>query len=246
MPEYQPIEPLEPMNNNPSGKSRVKFFLCFIFLAVTCTRSEAGTSVPDLAQICGVRIGYDTMDALEHRVGRGLPEMGGHSHSGREWLSHGADCDISADAFWYYDEQGHADGAVIDSLSITPLSHDRVFLEETGEDTLLPVAHLAPQKVRFMNIVSLGMNRRDVLRALVSKLPKPDIQDSSLVWTVPGYVRVRNNIVMTSWSAELKFDHDKLDEIRIESSIDRQKAGLDLATAGKNFLTPQSKTGNSK
>jgi transcriptional regulator with XRE-family HTH domain len=23
MPEYQPIEPLEPMNNNPSGKSRV-------------------------------------------------------------------------------------------------------------------------------------------------------------------------------------------------------------------------------
>jgi hypothetical protein len=22
MPEYQPIEPLEPMNNNPSGKSR--------------------------------------------------------------------------------------------------------------------------------------------------------------------------------------------------------------------------------
>jgi hypothetical protein len=24
MPEYQPIEPLEPMNNNPSGKSRLK------------------------------------------------------------------------------------------------------------------------------------------------------------------------------------------------------------------------------
>jgi hypothetical protein len=24
MPEYQPIEPLEPMNNNPSGKSRIK------------------------------------------------------------------------------------------------------------------------------------------------------------------------------------------------------------------------------
>jgi CheY-like chemotaxis protein len=23
MPEYQPIEPLEPMNNNPSGKSRL-------------------------------------------------------------------------------------------------------------------------------------------------------------------------------------------------------------------------------
>jgi hypothetical protein len=25
MPEYQPIEPLEPMNNNPSGKSRMNW-----------------------------------------------------------------------------------------------------------------------------------------------------------------------------------------------------------------------------
>jgi len=223
----------------------MKIVFCCIFLAIACSRSESGTSVPDLAQICDVRIGYDTMDALEHRAGRGMPEMGGHAHSGRVWLSRSADCELSADAFWYYDDQGHADGAVIDSLSITPLSHDPVFREQTGEDTL-PVAHIPPEKFRFMNIVSLGMHTGEVLRALGTRLPKPVVKDSSLVWTAPGYVRVRDNIVMRSWTAQLKFDHDKLDEIRFEASIDRQKAGLDLATAGKNFLTPQSKTGNSK
>jgi len=173
------------------------------------------------------------MDALEHEIGHGLPEMGGHPHSGREWLFHRGDCDISADAFYYYDEHGHADGAVLDFVSITPLSHDPVVRESTGENAL-PGARLALEQVRFMGVVSLGMTKTEVLHALGSRLPPPDVQQSDLVWTAPGSVRVRSNILMTSWRAQLKFEQDKLHEIRIESFIDRQKAGLDLITARRS------------
>jgi hypothetical protein len=204
----------------------VKLILCLILLVLACSRSEARDSVPELAQICGVRIGYDTMDALEHQIGHGLPEMGGHSHSGREWIFHRGDCDISADAFFYYDEQGHANGAVVDLVSITPLSHDSSTRE--WENTL-PGARLALGQARFMGVVSLGMTKAETLRVLGSRLSPPDVQKSDLVWTFPGFVRVRSNILMTSWRAELKFDHDKLQEIRIESFINREKAGLDLS-----------------
>jgi hypothetical protein len=47
MPEYQPIEPLEPMNNNPSGKSRMRSFIpAFIvfMVAVLGLRCEGQVS----------------------------------------------------------------------------------------------------------------------------------------------------------------------------------------------------------
>ncbi len=82
-----------------------------------------------------------------------------------------------------------------------------------------------------MGNVSLGMAKEEVHRALGSRLPPPETHVSDLVWNAPGLVRVRNNISMTSWRAQLKFDHDKLREIRIESFIDRQEAGLELTPA---------------
>lgn len=203
----------------------VRSLLILILSTFVVSHVDGRTLVPGIATICGVGIGYDTMDTLEGQIGHGLPEMGGHPNSGRRWRCN--NCDISADAFYYYDGQGHADGAVIDFLSITSLSHDPAVLERLGENTL-PIARLAPKQTHFLGIVSLGMTKMQVLRALSSRIAPPEDMGTALVWNAAGYVRVRSNIVMTSWRAQLRFESDKLQEIRIESSINRGKAGLDL------------------
>ena len=150
------------------------------------------------------------MESLERQIGQGLPQLGGHAHGARLWQSRAGDCDIWADAFHYNDRDGRAYGRVLDFLSITPCSHD----------PKIPVAKLSGKQTLFMGVVSLGMTKAEVLRVLKSKLPPPKAQENALVWEATGFVRVShlNNVVTKSWRVELRFEREKLQEIRIEAS----------------------------
>jgi len=194
----------------------MKFILAFLLLGLACPRAYGRTSVPEFAEICGIRVGYDTTDTLEHQMGHGSPEMGGHAHSGRRWLSTPAGCEIDTDAFYYYDYNGPEDGPVIDFISITPISPRAADRALTGENKL-PEARVAPEKTRFMGVVSLGMTKDEVLRALGTRLPPPTVEKGAFVWNADGYVHIRQqDILSTSWRAQLTFQHGKLYEIRIE------------------------------
>ncbi len=142
-------------------------------------------------------------------MGNGLPEIGGHAHGGRLWQSSAAGCDIYADAFYYNDHKGRAYGRVLDSLSITPSSHNPE----------IPAARLPRKQALFMGVVSLGMTKAEVLHALKSKLPPPKARGSGLIWDVTGFVPVNrgNNVATHSWRAELHFEGNKLQEIRIDA-----------------------------
>src|ERR1051326_2196822 len=41
--------------------------------------------VPAFARVLGLRVGMDTLDRLERRLGKGRTVTGGHSNSGRSW-----------------------------------------------------------------------------------------------------------------------------------------------------------------
>src|SRR5689334_21666373 len=53
------------------------------------------TSVPPLATIAGIRVGYDGMDRLERRLGPGAIMIGGHPQGARVW-------NIRASRWWLY------------------------------------------------------------------------------------------------------------------------------------------------
>ena len=173
--------------------------------------ADAARSIPPIAKLCGIQVGYDTMERLEAVLGPGLPMLGGHPLGARRWRVPALGISIWADGF-YYDE----DGRVADQLWIwRPASPD---------DLDIPIAHLLPAQARFMGAVTLGMTRRQVLAALCSRLPPPRISRALLpflpgdtwTWNSPGFFRINAGNVCRSWKATLTFWRGKLDEIDID------------------------------
>jgi hypothetical protein len=199
----------------------MKLLLVVLLFALTCSRADAHIAIPEFAKICGIRVGYDMMDTLERRMGLGSPHVNGRPNSARRWLSTRANCDIDTGATWNYDgpgvETGPVHPTVIDLVSITPIWPDAANRARARENDL-PEARVAPDKTRFMGVVSLGMSKAEVLAALGTKLPSPTVEKGAFVWHANGPV-LRGNLWTMSWRAKLKFKDGKLQEIRIEARI---------------------------
>jgi hypothetical protein len=187
----------------------IKSILTLFFCALATLRAGASTSIPAFAELCGVQVGYDTIQTMERQIGRGLPTIGGHPRGGRAWQVRGARCSIYADAFHWTDRPHSDQGKVLDQLSLGVNS-------DAGE---LPVAHLPRKQTRFMGVVALGMTKSEVLRLLRGKLPPPIDANGELVWEATGFVRVSrlNHDTNTKWRATLRFEGDRLAEIEIRS-----------------------------
>ena len=57
---------------------------CLVYLTPLCPAQKRGgkrPSVPKIARLLGVRVGYNGQDALERTLGKGLRALGGHSNS---------------------------------------------------------------------------------------------------------------------------------------------------------------------
>ncbi len=183
----------------------IALLLVWIFAGATshARALDPRTSIPEFAQICGVRVGRDTMEHLENILGHGLPQIGGHAHGARFWRVPHAGCDVHADGFFYTERSRR----VIDEISIYPLSRD----------ARIPVASFPRKQARFLGVVSLGMTREQVLRTLKSTLPVPEADDDTLTWKSAGFFRVSrsNGVINREWKAILHFESGVLSEIQI-------------------------------
>jgi len=191
-----------------------------MLLLTAAVRSKATPSIPPIAKLCGIQVGYDTMERLEAILGAGLPQLGGHPLGARLWRAPALGIAVWADGFYYNDK----DGRVADHLWIGqwgPASPD---------DIRIPIAHLLPAQARFLGAVTLGMTRRQVVAALGSRLPPPRISRTQppfapgddWTWTSPGFFRFNalNHNVVRSWTATLTFRRGKLDVIDIDADVD--------------------------
>jgi len=110
------------------------------------------TSIPKIADIAGIRVGYSSMDELEAQLGKGKVKVGGHSNGARCWRVKGTSWVIYADAFDYSER-----GAVVDrfGISVDP---------KPGRG--VPYARLAKSDLAWLGKISLGMDEDRLLEIL--------------------------------------------------------------------------------
>ena len=75
------------------------------------TKPDPRTSVPSIARLLGVRVGYNGQKALIHRFGDGLHTVGGHPGGRKLWYTRKPSGYIETDGFCYNDE-----GLALESL----------------------------------------------------------------------------------------------------------------------------------
>jgi hypothetical protein len=165
---------------------------------------DSKTKIPKFATIGGIRVGLDTMQYLEKRLGPGSPQLGGHPLGARIWRVPGTNDTIFADGFNSFDSHGisYAGGRQIDNFDV----------EVIDDISDLPTARIKVRHLRFMNLVGLGATHHQAMLSLRNVLPPPDESTGDFVWRSSGFVRVSrvNHIVTTGWIATLHFENDRL------------------------------------
>jgi hypothetical protein len=164
--------------------------------------------IPAVAELAGVRVGFDTMGWIEKKLGAGEPMIGGHPQGARVWRCKSPRASIYADGFDYVDRSGR-EGAVIDTLVIEAQS--RASLRGIGP----PFARVASRVLRLSSGIGLGMSRRQALALRRIRIPYTWQDRNTLTWKEPGFSRVREGTEYTEWQVELRFRDDRLDWIRV-------------------------------
>lgn len=123
---------------------------------------------------------------------------------------------------FYYDAAGHR---VTDTLLIEQS------VPATQDNT--PVARIARDRMRFLGVVSLGMTRYEVLKAIGSHLPPPTATKDYLSWTQAGLRWINHrHYRIKGWRAELRFTNDKLHAIFLEALYAEPSAAADRRGRG--------------
>ena len=199
-----------------SGSIAVALALAIAVIAISAAFSKpkklSAPSVPRIAQILGARVGLDTVESLEKRLGEGAPCMGGHPHGGRAWYIKSYRCWVYADGF-EYDGKG---GRIVDSIGLCSSKEDMYDFDYERPKPRIPQISVASSKsIGWLGAIVPGMTKRQVLK-LTAGLPKPTAKGFTLVWSVRGTQRATDDVHPTEWTAELTFSRDKLSAIAVE------------------------------
>ena len=157
-------------------------------------RASPAESIPKIARIAGIKVGYTTRERLEACWGEGKTVVGGHSNGARLWRVKGTNWVIYADAFEY-----EKNGIVVDSLDI---STNQVNASDA------PFVKVSAASLAWLGGVSLGMTEEKVLAVLLRKsLP---VQPTSDGWTTSatGFHDLGNvnREKFQSWTVRLDFE----------------------------------------
>ncbi len=161
-------------------------------------------SVPAIARILGVRVGYNGQDALQHQFGKGLATLGGHPDGRKTWLTRKPLGYITTDGFNHNPE-----GLALESLS---------WGLDPPMDKKIPYVRALPRGAGWLGSIVPGMSRQQVA-ALTSRMPtKPILKPGRWIWREKGFVRPASTeyVVYTNWTAQLTFDKDVLTTIDVE------------------------------
>jgi hypothetical protein len=187
-------------------------FFVITFSDAAFTFADPAVNVPKIAKLGEIRVGLDTVEALERSAGPGLAFTGGHPEGNCLWQSKQTGWYLRVDGF-YYNQQ---DQRIIDSLSVAlPPGDDK----PPTSNEVYRHANIPRAGMLFMNVVSLGMQESEVLRMLRGKLPPPRKSEDELVWKSKGHAPMGNykDTAYENWTATLEFDGKILVRIDIEA-----------------------------
>lgn len=164
--------------------------------------------IPAIAQLAGVRVGFDSVERLEHLFGPGYAFTGGHPNGAREWRSRQTGWYINADGF-DYNKRGER---VLDTVSIGITG---IIGGKTAPSVFAP-----RQRLLFLGGITLGMTREQVRSALENRLPPPRVNGDSWVWEAKGFSPPNpnnNGESKRDWCAILTFATGRLAEITVDA-----------------------------
>ena len=145
-----------------------------LLLAAMVNPAEAGqskkprTSIPRIANIAGIKVGYSSMAELERRLDQGRVTIGGHPNGARVWRVKGTSWVIYADAFEYSER-----GAVVDRFAINAHGNPGDYLPDITADPSpgqpVPYARLTQNALAWAGGISLGIDEDTLLKLLKRK-----------------------------------------------------------------------------
>jgi len=185
-------------------------------LATACSSSRSPsakmeTSIPAIAGLAGVKIGYSSQEDVSRQWGEGKVIVGGHPNSGRWWHIKGTDWILKTDGFDY----SHR-GLLVDGLLLSVLSATSDFDLKAGVDA--PQTRLPKEKFAWMGGVQLGMPRNAVEKFLKSKSLAATATNQELVVQAPGHNELSDHLgAYRTWVATLTFKANVLTALNIEA-----------------------------
>lgn len=197
--------------NLPHGKTSRALLAGFLLLSITpsgpagdAASSATGHSIPAIAEIAKIKVGFSTQQDLASQWGEGKPVTGGHPNSGRLWRVKGTPWVLRTDGFEYSKR-----GLVMDSLEIS---------EDQKPGNGIPYARLNASDLAWLGEISLGTPQGKVMEVLKRK-GLPFTQTASGCETAAtGLHTLENKIQFRAWKVRFDFKRGLLSHLAIDAA----------------------------
>ena len=117
-------------------------------------KTQTAISIPPIARIAGVQIGFSSEGDLEKAWGEGLTTVGSHPTSGEQWRVPGTRWLVFIDGFYYSQR-----GLVADTMTITDVTGHAPDSDEAEAWRQAPEARLGKEAFAWMDGISVGMSQ---------------------------------------------------------------------------------------
>jgi hypothetical protein len=171
------------------------------------------TVIPEVSKMLGIKIGLDTIGILEQGIGKGLTLIGAHSESARLWRIKNTQWWIYADGFEYR-ANGPSPRNYIEVLCVGDWN------PFPGKRRLVPVVSIPPQRLLFLNRISLGMPKEEVLRVINRKYPNVVVKSDIIYGEAKGYMRISESWSYRTWNFGFEFKRGKLSGIVLSAELE--------------------------
>lgn len=177
-------------------------------LAIAAQNVPAKTSIPKIARIGKVQIGYSTQDDLAKHWGEGKTVIGGHPNSGRLWRVKGTPWVLETDGFDYSKR-----GLVVDGLT---LYADARLIPGLPLPDDVPDTRLAKKDFAWGGEIVPGMAEEKVRQILKRKsLPLTPTKDGCAT-TAMGFSALTSiGIPLRVWTASFVFTNGSLSRLNL-------------------------------
>jgi hypothetical protein len=175
-------------------------------LAVRAQNATAKQSIPKIARIGKVRIGYSTQEDLAKAWGEGKTVVGGHPNSGRLWRVKGTPWILETDGFDYSKR-----GLVVDDFTLYADARLIPSLSWPGD---VPETRLAKKDFAWGGEIAPGMAEEKVRQILKRKaLPVTPTKDGCATKALGFYPLTSIKDPLRVWTASFVFTNGRLSRL---------------------------------